>query len=503
MGEPALSKEIVDQWADRRWRLNNLYFIKDKLGNVVRFKMNPAQEKLLDDLHYLNIILKARQMGFSTFILLLALDCCIFNSNFAAGLIADTKTNAQNLLDRIKFAYEHLPGPIQRTVTVVSDNSTEVEFSNGSSVEVGVSLRSSTKNLLHISEYGKICAKAPDKAKEVKSGSLNTLAARQLGFIESTAEGRGGDFYDKVQQSRKILESGREPGEMDYRFHFFPWWQDATYQLFEQALITADDEKYFDDLAAEHGIRLTDPQKWWYVAKKAEQGDDMWKEYPSTPDEAFQAAREGAYFAREMRSLRQRGKIGSFPFVPGTVVNTFWDFGLGDTQTIWLHQEVGGEHRFPGYFEDSGMGLGYYFNWLDKWAAQRGARWGVHYGPHDIDHRRQTTTTGQAETIKTMAAQLGFKFTTVQRTPDKQNAIMGVRSKLPNCCFDEAGAAKGIEHLENYSRDWDEKLGVWRGYPRHDEHSHGADGFMTFTDGYVPPKKPSAEWDKFKTQKVA
>lgn len=500
MGEPALSDEVVELWADRRWRLQNLYFIKDKFGNVVRFAMNPAQEKLLDDLHYLNIILKARQMGFSTFILILALDCCIFNSNFAAGLIADTKKNAQNLLDRIKFAYEHLPGPIQKAVEIKSDNSSEIEFSNGSSVEVGVSLRSGTKNLLHISEYGKICAKTPDKAKEVKSGSLNTLAARQLGFIESTAEGRGGDFYDKVQQARRILDAGRGPGEMDYRFHFFPWWQDETYQLLEPVMLTAEDEKYFSDLAIEHGIRLTDPQKWWYVAKKAEQGDDMWKEYPSTPDEAFQAAKEGAYFARDLRALRQRGRIGSFPYVPSIVVNTFWDFGLGDTQTIWLHQEVAGEHRFVGYFEDSGMGLGHYFGWLDKWAAQRGSRWGVHHGPHDIDHRRQTTTSGQAETIKTMSAKLGFVFKTVERNPDKINAIHGVRMKLPGCVFDEAACSVGLMHLENYSRDWDEKLSVWRGHPRHDEHSHGADAFMTFTDGYVPPVK-GGSW-KFQDRKV-
>lgn len=503
MAGRALSEAVVEQWADRRWRLNNLYYIEDKLGNVVLFKMNPAQEKLLEDLHFLNIVLKARQMGFSTFILLLALDCCIFNSHFAAGLIADTKTNAQNLLARIKFAYERMPAEIRRTVAVVSDNLSEMAFSNGSGVEVGVSLRSSTKNFLHISEYGKICAKSPDKAKEVKSGSLNTLAARQLCFIESTAEGRGGDFYEKVQKARTIVDSGKEPGDMDYRFHFFPWWEDISYQLQQPVTLTAEDQKYFQALTDEHGIILTGPQKNWYAAKKAEQGEDMLKEYPSTPDEAFQAARDGAYFAKEMRALRQRGRIGSFPFVPNIVVNTFWDFGLGDAQTIWLHQEVAGENRFVGYFEDSGMGLGYYFNWLDKWAATRGARWGVHYAPHDVDHRRQTGTTGKAETIKTMSAKQGFLFTTVERNPEKSNAVMGARAKLPSCSFDEAECDKGIQHLENYCREWDEKLGVWRSYPRHDEASHGADAFQTFTDGYAPPPKSDAAWGKFKDQKVA
>jgi hypothetical protein len=146
MDEPALSKELVDQWSDRRWRLNHLYYIQDKHGSVVLFQMNEAQEKLLDELHYLNIILKARQMGFSTFILILALDCCIFNDHFAAGLVADTLDNAKGLLKRIKFAYERMPQEIRGVVPIKTDNATEIEFGNGSGVEVGVSLRSGTKN---------------------------------------------------------------------------------------------------------------------------------------------------------------------------------------------------------------------------------------------------------------------------------------------------------------------------------------------------------------------
>lgn len=487
MGAPALSSDLIELWSDRRWRLNNLYFIQNKLGEVVQFQLNEAQDKLLDDLHFLNIILKARQMGFSTLILLLALDCCLFNDNFAAGLVADTLDNAKGLLKRIKFSYEKLPDEIKAVVPVKSDNATEIEFTNGSGVEVGVSLRSGTKNLIHISEYGKICAKAPDKAKEIKSGTLNTIAPRQLVFIESTAEGRAGDFYEKTQQARKIADAKRDHNDLEYRFHFFAWWQDPTYQTADRQLITEEDEAYFAGLLAEHGVELTDQQKWWYAAKKIEQGDDMWKEYPSTPDEAFKAARDGAYFAKQMQALRQLKKIGEFPFVPKIAVNTMWDFGLGDTQTIWLHQEVGGEHRFVGYFEDSGMGLGHYFNWLEKWRALRGATWGQHLAPHDVDHRRQTGTSGQAETIKTIASGLGYEFTTVERNPDKINSIQSIREKLPGCAFDEAGCAKGIVHLENYSREWDEKLGVWRNHPRHDEHSHCADAFMVFADGYKTP----------------
>lgn len=487
----ALSKEVIDLWASREWRLSNLYWIEDKHGAVVKFSPNEAQARLLAEMHYLNIVLKARQLGFSTFILLLALDCAIFNSHFAAGLVADTLDNAKNLLRRVKFAYERLPAEIKRVVPITTDNTSEVTFGNGSSVSVGVSLRSGTFNFLHISEYGKICAKFPDKAKEIKSGALNTLAPQQLAFIESTAEGRGGDFYDKTQAAQRLAELGKEPGDMDYKFHFFPWYLDAAYELAVAVDLTKDDIDYFDSLKTEHGITLSDAKKWWYAAKAREQGDDMWKEFPSSPDEAFKAAKEGAIYAKILRNLRQRKMIGKFPYVPGILVDTFWDFGLGDCQTIWLTQAVAGEVRFVGFYEASGEGLAHYFGWLDRWAAMRGARFGRHYAPHDVDHRRQGL---QVKTIKQMASEVGFEFTTVQRNPDKWVAIEHSRTKLAGVCFDETECAAGLIHLEGYSKDWDEKLNVYRSYPRHDEHSHAADAFQTFADGYQAAQKSAPKF---------
>ena len=486
MAEPALSDEIVELWADRRWRLNNLYWIEDKYGKVVKFKLNPAQSKLLDELHYLNIILKARQMGFSTFILVLALDCCLFNDHFAAGLVADTLDNATNLLKRVRFAYERIPEEIQKVVALTTDRSTMMEFSNGSSVEVGVSLRSGTKNFLHVSEYGKICAKSPEKAKEIRSGSLNTLAPRQLGFIESTAEGRGGDFYDKTQAAMALSDSGAELGDLDYKFHFFPWWEDATYTLVREVKLTVEDREYFESLREEHGVELTDGQKWWYAGKRREQGDDMWKEYPSTADEAFKAAKDGAYFAKEIRNLRQLKRIADLPFDPALPVNTFWDWGLGDATTIWLHQQIAGRNRFVGFYENSGEGPAHYADWLDKWRARRGIRYGVHYAPHDFDTRRPGSY-GEIITLKSVFASLGYEMTIVERCEDKKTSIQVARTKFPQCEFDEGECDAGIVHLENYSREWDEKYSVWKSHPRHDEHSDAADGFMTFSDGYTPP----------------
>lgn len=89
--------------------MSNLYYIKDKSGNKVLFKPNWAQLQLMNP-HYLNIILKARQLGVTTFHALLFLDTCLFNHNVNAAIIADTKPNAKEIfIDKVKFAYDNLP----------------------------------------------------------------------------------------------------------------------------------------------------------------------------------------------------------------------------------------------------------------------------------------------------------------------------------------------------------------------------------------------------------
>lgn len=478
-----LTADQIELLKDREWRLNNLYKIVDKTGNVVRFNLNAAQQRLLKDMHYLNIILKARQLGFSTFILILALDCCLFNENFSAGLVADTLDNSKKLMARFKFAYDNLAPVIREGVSTLTDNTEEIKFSNGSSINVGTSLRSGTYNMLIVSEYGKICAKDPGKAAEIKSGALNTLAPGQLGFIESTAEGRSGDFYDKSTAAQQLKDAGKELNPLEYKFHFFPWFEDPAYSIDVPVTLLPADVLYFAELEAETKYKFSDGQKWWYVAKAKEQGDAMWKEFPSTPAEAFKAVRDGAYFAKEMQNLRILKKIGSFPFVAGLPVHTHWDLGINDFNVMWLHQQVAGRHRFVGYYESSGEGLAHYFNWLDKWRSLRSATWGTHHAPHDID-KRQDSDTGQITNRLEIAKSLGYTFIRVERNPVKENSIEGARMILPQCEFDEEGCADGIIHLESFSKEWDDKFSVWRNEPRRDDHKHGADGFMTFSDGF-------------------
>ena len=185
-----LELPVGSQLADRRWRLNNVYTIADKTGNRIPFRLNWAQAALLDDLHECNLILKARQLGFTTFIQIFMLDACLFNSNIRAGTIAHRLDDARvSFRDKVKFPYDNLPDALKGARPIIRDSADELVFSNNSSIRVSTSMRSGTLQYLHISEYGQLCSRFPDKAREIRTGALNTVQAGQVVFIESTAEG--------------------------------------------------------------------------------------------------------------------------------------------------------------------------------------------------------------------------------------------------------------------------------------------------------------------------
>lgn len=462
----------------------------DKKGKAVPFRPNGAQLQLLDELHSLNIILKARQLGFTTLCCLIYLDACVFNPNTRAGVIAHKLDDAKVIFrDKIKFPFDNLDEGIKAAVATVQDSADTLTLRNNSSVRVSTSMRSGTLQYLHVSEFGKICAQYPEKAREIVTGALNTVEAGQFVAIESTAEGQEGAFYEMVTRARALAASGAPLSDLDYKFHFFPWWKDVTYALFDLSVsIGADDERYFESLEAK-GIKLTRPQKAWWVKKAETMAGDMKREYPSTPEEAFEQALDGAYFSSQIYAAVKQGRVGRFPFIAKHQVNTFWDLGRNDLNTIWLHQYVDNRHRFVGYYENSGEFIGHYVSWLKEWGRERGATFGDHYIPHDGDRESLWLEDG----TKGVMSSLGFAPRIVKRPTSKAESIAAARSIFPQCEFDEEGAALGLKRLKAYRKEWDDERGVWRDRPRHDEASHGADGFQTFAcSGYTPPVAHSA-----------
>jgi len=479
MTEEEQALAIKDKLGDRSWRLDNLYYITDKRGNKVQFKMNWAQRIAFNDMWFLNILLKARQLGMTTFIQLFILDACLFNDNVRAGVIAHNREDAQKFFrDKIKFAYENLPDWLRSEVTSTNDRAQELVFSNGSSISVGTSMRSGTLQYLHVSEFGKICSKYPAKAREIVTGAINAVEAGQFVYIESTAEGQEGYFYDYCKIAQNAELEGRELTPLDYKFFFFPWWGEKNYRLTGNVIINDTDKAYFEDLR-KRGIELSIEQMNWYVKKKSTQGDDMKREYPSTPEEAFEQSVSGAYFHTEMLDVRSEGRIQRIKYAPQLPVHAFMDLGRDDATSIWFMQDYYSQYRFIKYYENNGESMQFYL----KYMQQLGYVFGDIYLPHDANVTDYTRADNKSRADIVRSA--GFSVVVVPRVPHKIEAIQAVRDILPSCYFDEEGAEQGIKHLDNHRREWDDKYGRWKDKPFHGPASHGADAFEQFARGYA------------------
>lgn len=476
------------------WRLNNLYYIVNKSGHQSVFKLNWAQQQLHEDAWYCNIILKARQLGISTYVCLLFLDKCLWNKNISAGIIADTRENAEQIFKRIKFAYDTLPISIRNQIVATSDSARELAFSNGSRIVVGTSMRGSTLQYLHISEFGKICAKYPEKAKEILTGSLNTIAPGQYVFIESTAEGKEGYFYDMCQQAQKQTHPDREISKIDFKFHFFPWWKEPGYRIGSPINVPQAMHDYFLALFTQ-GIKLDNEQKWWYSVRASTQFDNMKREYPSTPDEAWEQSIDGSYYGSLIRQARLEQRICHVPYDDQLLVNTAWDLGYNDSTAIWFFQVYGKEVRLIDYVEGSGESLA---SWLNL-VKQKKYTYDRHLAPHDITSHEYTS----GLTRQTTARKLGFNLIPVPKG-EVIAGIDAVRGLLNRCWFDEKKCEKGIKALENYKKEWDERHGCWSRKPLHNEHSHGSDAFRYLASGlhFITGRRTPEEIERSKLESL-
>ena len=292
---PSTPAELRACLADPMWRLCSgwLYKIMVKKpdeddASVVPFRPNRAQRRLMGRLHHRNLILKARQLGMTTLVAIMWLDHALFNADQRCGIIAQDREAAEVIFrDKVKLAYERLPEAMRKRFPLARDSATELLFGhNNSSVRVATSMRSGTIHRLHISEFGKICAKYPDKAKEVVTGSIPAVPLDGICVIESTAEGQDGDFYKIANRSMAHAEKGKELTPRDYRFHFFPWWQEPGYRIDDgEVVVTDEDNEYFSTVEATMDTALDAGQRRWYVATRDEdfsgEPEKMWQEYPS------------------------------------------------------------------------------------------------------------------------------------------------------------------------------------------------------------------------------
>lgn len=193
---------------------------------------------------------------------------------------------------------------------------------------------------------------------------------------------------------------------------------------------------------------------------------------------SFDAALIGAYYGVELKKAQEDKRICNLPYDPSLQVATAWDLGIGDSTAIWFAQFHGSEKRIIDYYETSGVGLDHYVKVL----RERGYIYSGHILPHDAQVKELGSGKSRIETL----ASLGINNVTIAPKLMVDDGIQAVRMFLATCWFDETKCERGLEALRQYQRDWDDKGKTWRGRPRHDWTSHGADAFRYLVTGYKP-----------------
>jgi hypothetical protein len=190
---------------------------------------------------------------------------------------------------------------------------------------------------------------------------------------------------------------------------------------------------------------------------------------------SFEAAVKGAIFAKELEAARTGGRVVSVPYDPALPVDTDWDLGIGDAMAIWFSQSTrGGEVRLIDYYEASGEGFPHYVKVL----AEKGYVYGKHWAPHDIQVRELSSGRSRLEVAKSQG--ITFEITPrLHRAPggEVEEGIHAARMLFPRCWFDAERCKPGLEALQHYRRDYNQRLNEFKATPVHDWASHGADAF--------------------------
>lgn len=469
---PTSEEELKrDYFASKLWRLNNLYTIVDKHGKPVRFNMNLSQHRTYAASlkHKRLVILKSRQQGISTLWLVSFFDDACTIGTYSIGLMAQGQDEATTLLTRVKTLWENLAPSVKKHLNlhIATDNTKALSLSNGSNIFVRTSFRSTTLQRLHISEMGKIANKYPEKAQETKSGTLQAIAPGNTCIIESTAEG---DNMFKDMWDNAVKYYG-ELSAKDFMPVFLSWVDDPDCTEARAQIITDKQAKYFEEIEAELGFKLTQEQKNFWVMQYRELGEKIYQEYPSTPTEAFMSTKNGTYYAKlYMEYVKRYNREIPDLFDKNLDVQVSVDLGMNDTNVLTVFQTHNDEVRIIDEIYDSGQRISYYTDELKKKPYFSNLRY-VNL-PHDAEVKELTSGKTRKQVFEEELP--GVTIEVLERS-SINDGIEATRQLMSRLYIDPTRCSYLIECLLNYSKEWDDKRERWRDKPNHDEYSNGAD----------------------------
>ncbi len=276
--------------------------IADKMGRLVPLRYNEQQLALWREVRRQEeaglpvriIILKARQIGFSTAVAGMFYYRATHRPLVKAEIVAHKADASTAIFNKMKMFQEE-SHPVLAPL-VKASNAKEMLFENPStdymerrvkpgmrsSIRIETAMdpdagRSKTIHLLHLSEM----AFWPKTADATMNSLMNAVPPMPgtIVIIESTANGIGGRFYEEWQRAVQ--------GQSPFVPLFFPWYGFTDYSMKPEDDFEATEEE--KELIADYGV--TDEQlawrRWCILSNCSGNLDAFHQEYPSTPEEAF------------------------------------------------------------------------------------------------------------------------------------------------------------------------------------------------------------------------
>ena len=338
---------LIELIADRPKFMETFFMIQDKNRQLVKFKPNRPQHEFLTNRTNRNIILKARQLGFSTVILGDMLAEAITVPHTVCVCISHEERATQRLLKKVHMMYDMIPAAAKQIPELSGmteaelrpkihhQSSYEMTWPDiGSSFYIGTARapsfgRGDTIHKLHMSELAHY---PTDTAESLMAAVSQSVPKGGLISIESNPRGRGGVFYSTYQMAKEGLE---------YKPFFFAWWWGDEYQLEEGSELALPSDKYIfpytdeeQALISQHN--LTRDQIRWRRYKKAEleqlYHQDFAQEYPENDVDCWLVGGQPVFNTKVIRAMLTYSRPPvSILSEPGLNI---WQLPRGDTNYL-------------------------------------------------------------------------------------------------------------------------------------------------------------------------
>jgi hypothetical protein len=280
---PTINGDVISDAQVRDLLIEGLLKVRSKTRGLVHLKPNRAQREFSRNHAKRSIVLKARQLGITTYVAARFFIQTITQPGTVSVQVAHDQESAEEIFKIVHRFWENLPKGMQDGALLTSRANirqivfprldSEYRVATAADANAG---RGMTIHNLHCSEV----ARWPRDVEETLASLRSAVPEDGEIVLESTPNGAGGIFYEEWQRAE----------ETGYARHFFPWWYGDEYSLPKKVAALEPPTAEEEGLIQQAG--LTAAQIAWRRIKRAQLRSLAVQEYAEDPVSCFRASGE-------------------------------------------------------------------------------------------------------------------------------------------------------------------------------------------------------------------